>query len=146
MKKFELSKEDVSTAAWACIEFLRKESKNMQKRDEKGVSTAAWACIEFLPATRRSSSSKFASVSTAAWACIEFLQPQSFYIDLNANNPSQQPLGLALSFYISPTLNSSKSSLTSQQPLGLALSFYSGLRGETGGAPVRCLNSRLGLH
>ena len=45
MKKFELSK--VSTAAWACIEFLQYGMCSISSV-RRYVSTAAWACIEFL--------------------------------------------------------------------------------------------------
>ena len=37
------------------------------------VSTAAWACIEFLPGCPGIRLIESGKVSTAAWACIEFL-------------------------------------------------------------------------
>ena len=63
------------------------------------VSTAAWACIEFLPMDIVQKNIQAKETSTAAWACIEFLRTEFQAEVIQRFNTSQQPLGLALSFY-----------------------------------------------
>ena len=135
------------------------------------VSTAAWACIEFLLFFfRLCFFAPFRLVSTAAWACIEFLLALSFYKWYELRE-SQQPLGLALSFYeqehekiLNIALNVSTAAWAciefllgtadylpngqkmSQQPLGLALSFYLASEVRRFLRLSGRLNSRLGLH
>ena len=88
------------------------------------VSTAAWACIEFLPSHECAEAfGGLIWVSTAAWACIEFLPAQEWL-----NNDLQATTAL------------------SQQPLGLALSFYKQNDAFKRMLDVKSHNSRLGLH
>ena len=47
----------------------------------------------------RNSDCHSGNVSTAAWACIEFLPKSGLAMPPAAHGLSQQPLGLALSFY-----------------------------------------------
>ena len=111
------------------------------------VSTAAWACIEFLPIVwSGTTSTEMCQVSTAAWACIEFLPFRRNGKEYKTIFWSQQPLGLALSFYRIAVREHWEDEASSQQPLGLALSFYD--REDPIDRMVwnYCLNSRLGLH
>ena len=63
------------------------------------------------------------------------------------NGGSQQPLGLALSFYLFETPDEAAEwFLSSQQPLGLALSFYIPHQLFETPDEAAGLNSRLGLH
>ena len=88
----------VSTAAWACIEFLHCSIAE-RKQFASQVSTAAWACIEFLQiAECNEDRNRWSKVSTAAWACIEFLR-LAMPVAAHGLTASQQPLGLVLSFY-----------------------------------------------
>ena len=100
MTSRDLSLWRVSTAAWACIEFLHRYTQANFCLEVHQVSTAAWACIEFLlEALAYMTADREAGVSTAAWACIEFLHYNEMSEEVVNVFVSQQPLGLALSFY-----------------------------------------------
>ena len=84
-------------------------------------------------------------VSTAAWACIEFL-PALAELDLQpAADGLNSRLGLHWVFTTKNSPNPLTNAATSQQPLGLALSFYMNYPGQFG-ISAWGLNSRLGLH
>ena len=111
----------VSTAAWACIEFLQGVYHDKRKNHQPCLNSRLGLHWVFTRPMENRASAGLRSVSTAAWACIEFF-------------PGQWKTELLLDWE------------ASQQPLGLALSFYSASPGKNTGNTWRSLNSRLGLH
>ena len=80
------------------LSFYRLHSREKIPGIFGGVSTAAWACIEFLHCSIAERKQFASQVSTAAWACIEFLR-LAMPVAAHGLTASQQPLGLVLSFY-----------------------------------------------
>ena len=136
----------VSTAAWACIEFLQGVYHDKRKNHQPCLNSRLGLHWVFTRPMENRASAGLRSVSTAAWACIEFLLCISGKKYREYLAESQQPLGLALSFYNHQGVQKMKLRSGLNSRLGLHWVFTKLHFWKNNCHQIKSLNSRLGLH